>query len=431
MSTGLRGWPTGFVLGASISFLLSFLILGTREPREQNATPRQSKPKPKLKGPNPCDDETFHVDDDGDLRKSLVALNESAMAEFQRELQNTIPWADLSLLFTRWGHVYPSSRHRLTQARSLRSQDCRGSNSRKPPHLNDLLSVAQGQPEILRPLAPEVTALLQQYSEQDDISFALSNALKSGKVLWSHFARAVVQLDDRIVVKLGHNISPTDADMTAHIQSHSADIPVPQPLGVLSLGGITYAFMSLMKGHPLDRLWPGLSNAEKCSVRDQLDVILEKLRLLPLPSQYLGSGNPPHCIDCRMWKRQSPQWMESEAQFNEFLLSSNVRSGMEPYVEFVRSMLQGNHRIVLTHGDLHPRNILAINNEGGAGGIQVTGLIDWEVGGAYPEYWEFVKSLNTVRPIRSGDWPFFLPLKGMGKYFEEYAVDCLIDNCVA
>ncbi|KKZ61650.1 hypothetical protein EMCG_03835 [[Emmonsia] crescens] len=296
-----------------------------------------------------------------------------------------------------------------------------------------MLSISQGQPEILQPLAPQVTALLQQYSYQGckltghDICSALSGALKSGKVLWSHFARAVVQLDEQIIVKLGPNISLIDANMTAHIRKHSADIPVPQPLGTLSLGGKVYSFMSLMEGRPLDKLWPDLSSTDKFSVRDQLDAILEKLRLLPLPSKYLGGGNPPQCIDCRGWKRKSPESMESEAQFNEFLLSGNSRPSMEPYVEFVRPMLRENHRIVLTHGDLHPRNILAINDKEG-GGIRITGLIDWEVGGAYPEYWEFVKSLNTVRPIRLGDWPFFLPLKGMGKYFEEYAIDCLIDN---
>ena len=208
------------------------------------------------------------------------------------------------------------------------------------------------------------------------------------------------------------------------------DIPVSHPLGVLSIGSMTYAFMTLIEGHSLDGLWQNLSNTEKCSVRDQLNVLSEKLRSLPLPSQYLGGGNPPQCIDCRMWKRKSPERLENEFQFNEFLLSGNRRSGMEPYVDFVRFMLKENHRIVLTHGDLHPRNILVVRDDGAEEGIRVTGLIDWEVGGAYLEYWEFVKSLNTVRPIRSGDWPFFLPLDGIGKYFDEYAIDCLIDNCV-
>ncbi|EAS37320.3 uncharacterized protein CIMG_02674 [Coccidioides immitis RS] len=423
-------WQTGvsFVFGASISLLVSFLAFWNRE-RAFSAGLSESK----TKDATPFNDETFCGDDDGDLRKALTDLNESVMMKFQHELQKTVSWADLSLLFTRWARLYPSTRHMLVQKRSLKSQDCRGSSSQKPLRFNDLLSVPQAQLEILRPLAPEVTALLRRFSEEEGdpsdhgINSALSKALKGGEVIWSHFARAVVQLDHRVVVKLGPNISLTDADMTTHIQRNSTDIPVPRPLGVLSLGGITYAFMRRIDGCSLDKLWPDLTDVEKCSVRDQLDFILEKLRLLPAPNQYLGGGSPPQCVDCRMWKRTSPLWMESETQFNEFLLSGNCRSGMEPYVNFIRPMLRENHRFVLTHGDLHPRNILAVKD---GGGIRVTGLIDWEVGGVYPEYWEFVKSLNTVRPIRSGDWPFYLPLKGIGRYFEEYAIDCLIDNCV-
>ncbi|EER43101.1 conserved hypothetical protein [Histoplasma capsulatum H143] len=363
-------WTTGltFVLGASV--FVSLLALSTRELRASDATQCQSESKPGSE--TATHNDKTDSDDDGDIRKALVALNESAMADLRCELRKTVLWADLSTLLTRWGHIYPLKRRRLLQTRSLRSQECRGNTPQKPLHFEDMLSIPQGQPEILQPLAPEVTALLQQYSYQGckltghDIRSALSGALKSGKVLWSHFARAVVQLDERIVVKFGPNISLIDANMTAHIREHSEDIPVPQPLGILALGGKVYAFMSLIDGRPLDKLWPDLSNTDKCSIRDQLEAILENLRLLPLPSKYLGGGNPPQCVDCRMWMR----------------------------------------------------------------GIRITGLIDWEVGGAYPEYWEFVKSLNTVRPIRLGDWPFFLPLKGMGKYFEEYAIDCLIDNCV-
>lgn len=102
----------------------------------------------------------------------------------------------------------------------------------------------------------------------------------------------MVQLNDRIVAKLGPGITSVDADVTAHIKSHSSDIPVPEPLGVLAFGPRIYYFMSLVEGSPLDKLWPDLSETEKCSVRDQLDIILEKLRMLPLPSNYLGGGKP-------------------------------------------------------------------------------------------------------------------------------------------
>ncbi|KAM5465351.1 hypothetical protein MauCBS54593_006597 [Microsporum audouinii] len=435
MSNKLFGWQTGlsFALGASVSFLVSFLTLRRREDGSITIPRRvKSKREPVTEDTIVPRNETMHVNDDGDFREAMVVLNESAMGEFQRQLQ-TVPWADLGTLYTRWARIYSSSKHRLMQKRSLKSQDCRGS-AREARIYKELISVSQNQPEIRFPLAPEVMSLLQQHSEQrceldgDGICSALSSALKAGTAVWSHFARAVIQIDDHIVVKVGSNITLTDANITDHIQRHTSDIPVPRPLGVLSIGSMTYAFMTLIEGCPLDKVWPDLSSVEKSSIRDQLSVIIKKLRLLPLPSQYLGGGSPPQCIDCRMWKRESPKMMETEAQFNDFLLSGNKRPGMEPYVEFVRPMFREDHKIVLTHGDLHPRNIMVTKNAGGA--VQVTGLIDWEVGGAYPEYWEFIKSLNTIRPIRSGDWPFFLPVEGMGRYCEEYAIDCLADNCV-
>ncbi|OAT14466.1 hypothetical protein BDBG_09484 [Blastomyces gilchristii SLH14081] len=299
------------------------------------------------------------------------------------------------------GHLYPSRRRRLLQTRSLRSQECRGSTPQKQPPYQHMLAIPQGQPEILQPLAPEVIALLQQYSYQGckltghGIYSTLNGALKSGK-------GALVQLDEHLIVRLGSNISLTDTNITAPIRKHAADIPVPQPLDMLCLGGKVYAFMNPIEGRYLDKLWPDLSSTDRFSIQDQLDARFENLRSLPLPSKYLGGGNPPQCIDCRMWKRKSCFSLGIADLARNHMLSSS-----DPC--FLRINV-----LILTHGDLHPRNILAINDEE-RGGIRITGLIDWEVGGAYPEYWEFVKSLNTVHSIRLGDWPFFLPLKGMGK----------------
>lgn len=115
-------WQIGvsFLLGANISLLVSFLVFRSRE-RVLSASLRGSKSK----DTTPFDDETIREDDSGNLRNALTDLNESVMAEFQHELQKTVSWADLSLLFTRWGRVYPSTRRRLVQKRSLKSQECK------------------------------------------------------------------------------------------------------------------------------------------------------------------------------------------------------------------------------------------------------------------------------------------------------------------
>lgn len=52
--------------------------------------------------------------------------------------------------------------------------------------------------------------------------------------------------------------------------------------------------------------------------------------------------------------------------------------------KLVRAM--PSHDIVLTHADLSPRNIIV-------NGDQVVGIIDWEMSGFYPEYWEYAKAM--------------------------------------
>lgn len=98
----------------------------------------------------------------------------------------------------------------------------------------------------------------------------------------------------------------------------------------------------------------------------------------------------------------------------------------------IRSSLREDHRIVFTHGDLHPRNIM-VSWEGNqrsvaaAENLRVTAILDWEFAGWYPEYWEFVKALNTIRtrgPLR--DWIDFLPTDAIGSYMIEYSIDCVL-----
>lgn len=54
-----------------------------------------------------------------------------------------------------------------------------------------------------------------------------------------------------------------------------------------------------------------------------------------------------------------------------------------------------NHDIVMTHGDFSPRNIIVQ-------GSKVVGIVDWEMSGYYPEYWEYVKAM--YRPAWESDW---------------------------
>lgn len=49
---------------------------------------------------------------------------------------------------------------------------------------------------------------------------------------------------------------------------------------------------------------------------------------------------------------------------------------------------QNRHQILFTHGDLRLQNIMVKDG-------CVSGVLDWEFSGWYPEYWEFSKALHV------------------------------------
>jgi hypothetical protein len=53
------------------------------------------------------------------------------------------------------------------------------------------------------------------------------------------------------------------------------------------------------------------------------------------------------------------------------------------------------HKIVFTHADLNPRNILVdkVIRADGSYGWVVTGIVDWATSGYYPDYWDYTKAM--------------------------------------
>lgn len=73
---------------------------------------------------------------------------------------------------------------------------------------------------------------------------------------------------------------------------------------------------------------------------------------------------------------------------------------------------QKRHNIVFTHGDFRHLNIMV--NDG-----NVTGIVDWEFSGWFPEHWEFVKALAVWQ--WQNDWTGYLA-NILEPYYTEYAV---------
>jgi hypothetical protein len=61
--------------------------------------------------------------------------------------------------------------------------------------------------------------------------------------------------------------------------------------------------------------------------------------------------------------------------------------------------------------------------------VAVSGIIDWEMAGWYPEHWEWVKAQNTRGVEDNSDWWDFLP-QSISGYDTEVVVDRFLETFI-
>ncbi|KAL3959469.1 hypothetical protein PCL_08917 [Purpureocillium lilacinum] len=211
-------------------------------------------------------------------------------------------------------------------------------------------------------------------------------------VLHQLFNRKVVLYPDNTVVKSGKRIAIGEAD--ALKVAEAAGIPAPAVHDAhTDSDGVKHIRMSYIEGETLDKLWPDLPAEKKSGVARQLRVILEEMRSVTPPPNFVGACDGTQIRDTRLHFTYHAPFCTNEKSFNEYLLSSLYEQTPPVLREAFSRRLRTDHRIVLSHCDLTPRNILVHDGK-------VKGIIDWEDSGWYPAYWEFVKFF--LRPAERG-----------------------------
>ncbi|KDQ54014.1 hypothetical protein JAAARDRAFT_136134, partial [Jaapia argillacea MUCL 33604] len=190
-----------------------------------------------------------------------------------------------------------------------------------------------------------------------------------------------------------------------------------------------YMFMAFMPGDTLDMRWPTLEQPQKHTIWQQLNQILLDLRSMEhYVDTLLGSLSGSHlCQDNRIDTRLSSGTLYTEAEFNDFLVSTPLPCIARKFIQWVRSLLRDDHRIVLTHSDFDPGNIMVVDHPTQA--LVVSGLINWDFGGWYPEQWEMVKAMNTRGTDDESDWWAHL-LEVLNQSNTDVAVDRLLERLV-
>ena len=189
--------------------------------------------------------------------------------------------------------------------------------------------------------------------------------------------------------------------------------------------------MSFIPGVTLDKIWSKLQQEQKITISSQLNGILLKLRKLRVPDGViLGGTCGEGCKDTRRHTRICREPIKTCADFDDFRFSNPI-FGSPTYISLLRSMSpHQNANVVFSHGDIRPENIVVQASEPNE--CAVTGILDWEKSGFYPEYFECLKATSNMSPVDADDWFMYLPHCASPRtYPQEWALDRIWDSHVA
>ncbi|KAH8424146.1 uncharacterized protein LDX57_001900 [Aspergillus melleus] len=202
----------------------------------------------------------------------------------------------------------------------------------------------------------------------------------------------IARIAPTIAVKFGSHVTPSEAKN--------------RDIGDYGSLFDTYIFMDFVEGQTLDKVWDGYDEGAKARIANQLKAYFHELRRIHAPG-YIGSVDSGPVMDPMLEYYHTRGAKTGEGPFpsletfnNTLIDAYQLKVPKRHIKSFLSGMLsETNHQIVFTHGDLRHANIMV--HEG-----SVTGILDWEFSGWYPEYWEFAKALYVWR--WQNDWTDYL-----------------------
>jgi hypothetical protein len=239
-----------------------------------------------------------------------------------------------------------------------------------------LTSQIPANAKVLHEPSPDLLGLAQSNALPEDqpptaspdaFIQGLNRAIAKSDLIWVLGSTVVLGLSPAIVMKAGYGLDTDHISTMNYIKQHAPGLPIPEIYGTLQAECRSFVFMTRIKGDPLDKVWKSLSQVQKHSIKEQLAPMFAVLRSLRPPTSdephaILGGGTPRRCKDARRDIRLAGRPIENEVEFNQFLTTHRNRTET-PWLAMIRSFLVSNHKLAMTHGDLHPRNIMVVKSD--------------------------------------------------------------------
>jgi len=206
-----------------------------------------------------------------------------------------------------------------------------------------------------------------------------------------------------MVMKYGTEIQLSEAS-TLRFVAKNTSIPVPKVYCAFEYRGMKFILMELVRGKRVVDVWDKKPPAVREILLKQLKGYFEELRTIPhpLPGAICSVDIGP-LFDRRMDKDiRGFGPFANETDFNQFLRCGTtdpieLRPAADRFRDekvrgevatIIALQKKESHAIYFTHGDAHSRNFLVK-------GQKIVALIDFEMAGFYPEYWEYTTAMTT------------------------------------
>ena len=191
-----------------------------------------------------------------------------------------------------------------------------------------------------------------------------------------------------------------------------------------------YIVMDFVPGTDLQKLLPSLTPAEKKAVSKRIKDAIGELREMATPDYFGNLNGTPYIDGVLSTPDNNPAIsgpFKNQEQMNQGILKKLAQTQSPQYIRLLQNMVTctlKNHQNVFTHGDLQPKNIIVerIGVSDGEADFKVT-LIDWNLAGWYPDFWEFCNS--TLYCQMKPDWLELTP-----DIFDQYPIEYLMMQVV-
>jgi aminoglycoside phosphotransferase len=235
----------------------------------------------------------------------------------------------------------------------------------------------------------------------------------------------IYRLPFNLYLRIGprHWASKHQAELQAlRLVKTYTQIPAPRGIDAVQYSDSSYLLMTSVPGQRIGQILPTMTDRQLDDVVQDLEKYVAELRQIPNKTgsktqicNSLGGG----VFDWRIGDSQRKELIfHNETDFNQFL-TSDLPLDEDAWIQISKSH-SVKHKIVFTHADLSPRNILVDENK------KISGIVDWECAGWYPEYWECSKMHFAVRHTHR--WIADVIDQMFSMYYDEVQVENMLSS---